>query len=565
MSIYQWTKQNYISPPKQNLDISNEIQDIVKEMLYGDKNVIRVNSLAGTGKTTLLSILSQYYIAKNEAQRGNIKFSNTPNVLYLASLKRLVNEAKELFDYRVRCHSLTEIAIKYTKRYKNCPNYSSIEEYKAEIFVNYFNIKYDIACEINDILNNWLNSYDTEEGIQNYAYGSRYSSEAAFYAHTYVTDARCFEEGTYVTNKFILKELQLQLREGMEINLKDEVDLLLVDEGQDLSDAAIYVFLNFPAKKRVIVGDTNQKIYPYVSNNNALLKDIDDMAEFHLTSSYRHSHEVAEKANYILKTYKDSKHSIKPKQQIKTKYIRPNGYIYRWTSGAMEGIILAKESKAESIECAQEVLYLLELIISFDLVDNKQEPLPKFNNAIDFIQKHKNKLEKNLTLIQYIRDFLPNNLYKGNLAQIKIVLKKYDIKTIKSLYNFSKKFKESSLKPDITITSIFKSKGFEFETITILSDMPDLAEVVANYFIFTKQTYKKGEKFDYISFFSEYIHKKETIYNTSSVAKWTYPINLYYTAITRARTLVNDRSINKNYYNKEELNKAIYKFIKKTK
>ena len=135
-------------------------------------------------------------------------------------------------------------------------------------------------------------------------------------------------------------------------------------------------------------------------------------------------------------------------------------------------------------------------------------------------------------------------------------MKKYDLETIKSLYNFSKKCTESSLKPDITITSIFKSKGFEFETITILSDMPDLAEVVANYFIFTKQTYKKGEKFDYIGFFSEYIHKKETIYNTSSVAKWTYPINLYYTAITRARTLVNDKSINKNYYNKEELNKA---------
>jgi len=123
MNIYKWTKKNYKPPSiNQNLDINSEIQNITKEMLYGSKNVIRINSLAGTGKTTLLSILSKYYIARHEAERGNRAFLNNPNILYLVNFKRFVNEARELFDYQVKCNSITEIAVKYTKRHKNCPN-----------------------------------------------------------------------------------------------------------------------------------------------------------------------------------------------------------------------------------------------------------------------------------------------------------------------------------------------------------------------------------------------------------------------------------------------------------
>ena len=565
MSIYQWTNTNYKVPKyNEKLDFSQEIQDIVKELLYGNYQIIRVNSLAGTGKTTLLNILSKYYIAIHEAQRSNLHYKD-PNILYLAYSTRLKEEAANLFDNQVTCDSIIELAKEHTLKYKNIPNYASMNEYKPEIFMKYFHVEYNIASQVSEILNIWLNSYDTEEGIQNYAYNSTFSSQSAILAHTYVTDTRCFEEDTYVTDKFILKEFQLQLRQSEEIILENKLDLLLVDEGQDLSDAALYVFVNFPAKKKVIVGDTNQKIYPHVSTKNALLKDIGNSIEYHLTASYRHSNDVVLCANNILKTYKGSKHFIESKQENKISKIRSNGYIYRWTSGAIEGLLIAKNANIKSLEVPDEVSFLLEFIISLDLIDSKKKPINRVSSVINFVKKNHAKLNNEIGLVEYIKLSLPKELFKGQLAQAYFVLNKYDIETIKSIYFYLEECKDNSNIPETTITSIFKSKGFEFETITVLSDMTDLAKVVADYFILTEQTYKKGEKFDYIGFFGEYIHMKETIYNSNLVSKWTYPINLYYTAITRARDKVIDLSVNNAYITNEELNKAIFAYIKKYK
>jgi len=565
MSIYKWTKTNYNAPTyNDNLDFSKEIQDIVKELLYGDHQIIRINSLAGTGKTTLLNILSKYYIAKHEAQRSNLHYEDS-NVLYLAYSTRLKEEAANLFDYQVTCKSIIELAKEHTKRYDNISNYSYMKGYRPQNFMRYFKIGFTMAYGVSEILNNWLNSYDTEEGIQNYAYSSTFSEQSAILAHTYVTDARCFNEGTYVTDKFILKEFQLQLRHNEEIILDNKLDLLLVDEGQDLSDAALYVFVNFPAKKKVIVGDTNQKIYPHVSTKNALLKDIENSIEYRLTASYRHSNNIVLSANNILKTYKGSKYLIESKQEDKISQVRPNGYIYRWPSGGIEGIIIAKNANVKSLELNDEVWFLLELIISLELVDNKEEPIDRVSNVLNFVKVNRDKDNNEIGLIEYIKSYLPKELFKGRLAQSYFVLNKYDMETIKSLYAYLKECEYNTSMPATTITSVFKSKGFEFETITILSDMTDLAKVVADYFILTEQTYKKGEKFDYIGFFGEYINTKETIYNSSLVSKWTYPINLYYTAITRARNSVVDLSVNNEYINNEELNKAIFSYIKKYK
>jgi len=519
MNIYQWTKTNYKVPTYNNkLDFSQEIQDIVKELLYGEYQVIRVNSLAGTGKTTLLNILSKYYVAKHEAERGNLHYKN-PDVLYLAYSTRLKEETSNLFDSQITCKSIIELAKEYATRYKNSSNYSYMDEYKPEIFIHYFKIEYNIALDISKILNNWLNSYDIEEGIQNYAYGSTMSSQAAILAHTYVTDTRCFSEGTYITDKFILKEFQLQLRHNEEMILQNELDLLLVNEGQDLSDAALYIFVNFPAKKKVIVGDTNQKIYPHVSTKNALLKDIENSVEYHLTASYRHSENVVLNANNILKTYKGSKYFIESKQEQKLSQVRPNGYIYRWPSGALEGLIIAKNANVESLELNDDVWFLLEFILSLELVDNRKKPIDRVSKVINFVKINRDEENDEIGLVEYIKSYIPNELFKGRLAQAYFVLKKYDMETINSLYVYLKGCKYNPSMPVTTITSVFKSKGFEFENIIILKDMTDLAKVVADYFILTKQTYKKGEKFDYIDFFGEYINTKETIYNSSLVSK----------------------------------------------
>lgn len=567
MSIFKWLCDEYMGPSFQSpLELSDEIKNIVKEMLYGDNNVIRVNALAGTGKTTLLNILSKYYIARCEGQRYIAHFKE-PNILYLAYSSRLKEEAKSLFDAKVTCNSIMELARKYTPRYENALNYSARNEYIPSIFMRYFNIEYHIAFEINEILNNWINSYDKEDGIENYVYSSKYFSESAIYAHTYVTDARCFYEGTYITDKFILKEFQLQLRQNQSatIGIEEHLDLLLVDEGQDLTDAALYIFLNFPAKKKVIVGDNNQKIYPHISTKNALLKEIDGSIEYYLTFSYRHSTSIANIATNILKMYKGNKHSIQAKQSYKIANIRLHAYIYRWLYGAIEGLLLAQKAQVSSLCCPDEVKEILEFILSLHLVDSGKSPYKSVKAIVDDVQKRRNIFNNEQSLVGYMKDDLPKELFKGSFAQANYILNKYDLETIQSIYEYLLSVSSSMLESSVAVMSVFKAKGFEFQTVTILSDMTDLSKVIADYFIKTEQIAGNGEKFKYAEFWGDYIYKNETIYNTSLVSKWTYPINLYYTAITRARDNVIDLSENRNYINIETLNKGIFGHIKKYK
>lgn len=567
MSIFNWTSEKYIGPSFESpLELSAEIENIVMEILYGNNDVIRVNALAGTGKTTLLNILSKYYIARCDGERY-IAHSKEPNILYLAYSKRLKEEATSLFDKKVTCSTIMELARKYTARYQNAPNYSSMHEYTPNIFMRYFNVEYHIGFEICEIINNWINSYDNDEGIQNYAYNSKYLSESARCAHVYVTEARCFFDKTYITDKFILKEFQLQFRqnESTAIAIEEKLDLLLVDEGQDLSDAALSIFLNFPAKKKVIVGDNNQKIYPHVSSKNALMKEIEGSVKYPLSSSYRHSVNVANVTTNILQMYKGYQHSIPSKQSSKAENIRLHAYIYRWASGAIEGLLLAQKSQVISLYCPDDVKEILELIVSLHLADSGESPSASMRASIDDVQKKRNLFNEDKSLVEYMKDCLSKEFLKGYLAQVHYILNKYDLETIQSVYEYLIKVSSSMLESNVAVTSVFKAKGFEFQTVTILSDMTDLSKVIADYFIKTEQIAGKGEKFNYAEFLGHYIHKHETIYNTSLVSKWTYPINLYYTAITRARDSIIDLSENRCYSNIETLNQGIFGHIKKYK
>ena len=89
---------------------------------------------------------------------------------------------------------------------------------------------------------------------------------------------------------------------------------------------------------------------------------------------------------------------------------------------------------------------------------------------------------------------------------------------------------------------------------------------ISEYFISTQNTAKRGAKYDFVKEFGEFINKRETsIFNDRDVSTRTYPINLYYTAITRARKEYFDLSINRNYQNKESLNEAVFKFVESAK
>ena len=144
-------------------------------------------------------------------------------------------------------------------------------------------------------------------------------------------------------------------------------------------------------------------------------------------------------------------------------------------------------------------------------------------------------------------------------------MKNYNLEEFTNLVHYYHDNKHNGHQlPTLTITSIYKSKGFEFSEITILPSMRDLAIMVAEYFIKTQQTIKKGSKFNYIKEFASQVHTKEQFYD-ENIAKWIYELNLYYVAITRARDTLEDLSKNVSYVSEECINKEIFNVIKKFK
>lgn len=571
MSIFTWKAENY-QPPRMlpNIIISDEIINIVKEILYGNSSIIRVNSLAGSGKTTLLKILSEYYLARLDGENNLANFHKNNKVLCLAYSARLKDEFLSLMSHRVSCKSLIELK-EYFPRYQNYNTSSKQNQYTPEIIQRYFKYKIDylLAYDISQIVNLWLRSYMSEENMSSFAYSTNVSNEAAIMAHTYITDTKCFAEETFLTDEFIIKELQLQFLQNTTFTKENEVDLLLVDEGQDLSDAALSIFLNFPAKKKIIVGDSNQKIYPFVSSKNALLKEIDNSIKYTLSFSYRHSPAIATRANQILKMFKNSEFEIVPQQSIRVENIREHGYLYRWKNEVLDGLKLAKKRNISNIEISNEALYFLKFMINLYLCENEEDTLLVETNDISYTKQKRDELcqEKgyNLTLVEFIKSHLPPELNKGEWAQAKYTLKSYNLEEILELIQYYDANKSNSNQlPTLTITSIYKSKGFEFNKITILPGIRDLAITVAEYFIKTQQIIKKGAQFNYIKEFANQVKTKESFYD-ENIAKWIYELNLYYVAVTRARNILEDLSKNALYVNENSINQSIFKVIEQFK
>lgn len=569
MSIFTWKAKNYQAPSHLlGVAINIEIANIVKELLYGSSSVIRVNSLAGNGKTTLLKILSKYYLARLDAEYYLSSFKKDDKILCLAYSQRLKDEFVSIMDPRISSKPLIELK-KYSHRYKDYDTSCNPNKYTPEIIQKYFNVDYSLAYDISKVISIWLRSYMSEENMSSFAYGINTSSEAATFAHTYVTDTKCFAKGTFITDEFLIKEIQLQFIQKTTFSKEDEIDLLLVDEGQDLSDAALSIFLNFPAKKKVIVGDSNQKIYPFVSSKNALLKKFGNSVEYTLSYSYRHSQEIATRANKILKMFKNSEAQIIPQQNKKLKDVRKSGYLYRWKNEVLDALKIAKKRNIGNIEISEEAIYFLNFMDDLYQYENKENDLSFETSTIKYTKQKKDefckKMGYELTLVEFIKSYLPQELNKGKWAQAKRAFKNYNLEEFTNLIHYYHDNKHNGRQlPTLTITSIYKSKGFEFSEITILPSMRDLAIMVAEYFIKTQQTIKKGAKFNYIKEFANQVHTKEQFYD-DNIAKWIYELNLYYVAITRARDTLEDLSKNALYVDENSINEVIFKEIERFK
>jgi F-box protein 18 (helicase) len=266
-------------------------------VVHSPASCLRVNALAGTGKTATL-------VAYAEARPSE-------RLLYVAFNKAVQREAQNRFPPNVECrtaHSLAFRACGQRYQHKLGPDPKARDVVVALDLERCFDgdrtVAYLFAMDVLTTLKRWLNSSWAEldkRALHHSAALERLaptvSSGALMDVAQQLWRAMCDRENTAMPmpHDGYLKRYQLS-----EPALA--YDIVLFDEAQDANPAMTDIVLRQAARK-VFVGDSHQQIYGFRGAEDALERLPADQTLF-LSGSFRFGQHIARAANALLGHFK---------------------------------------------------------------------------------------------------------------------------------------------------------------------------------------------------------------------------------------------------------------------
>lgn len=267
-----------------------------QQAIVASKGHLKINAVAGSGKTTTLMAYAQSRPANSR-------------ILYLAFNKSVRTEAARRFaDLGLHqvvaetAHSLAYKQVVYGSRYRVRPAGYKTHELAAILGLEGQGDKharYVLANHVNKLAAYFCNS--TAQRVTDLHYPDLVTEAAArafveqhydyIVAQTRLFLAKMDRAEIEITHDFYLKKFQL-------LQPQLPYDYILFDEGQDASPAMLEVFLNQTKAIKVIVGDTHQQIYGWRHAVNSLEKV--DFESFELATSFRFDAEIALLAQKVL-------------------------------------------------------------------------------------------------------------------------------------------------------------------------------------------------------------------------------------------------------------------------
>jgi superfamily I DNA/RNA helicase len=472
--------------------------------IINSKGDIRINAVAGSGKTTTII----EYAASRPAG-SNILLIAFNKSVKLEAAKKV--EARGLTNVRVEtAHSLAFKHIVYSSVYKVKPQSYKIPEIVDILALDGNGEKhteYILANHINKFLAYFCNSAKPKVQDLNYLDIVTDKAARAFVKTFYST----IENGTRlllakmdrgeidITHDFYLKKFQLA-------SPSLPYDYVLFDEGQDASEVMLDVFLKQKATK-VIVGDTHQQIYAWRHAVNSLERT--DFHIFHLSASFRFPQEIARLASDIL-DWKTQLYEFDPvpitglgsatSELSKATIARTNlGLLLK----AIEYITDNRKIKG---------LYFEGNINSYTYADDGASLYDVLNLHTNKPDKIRDKLIKSMNNLDELEEYIEKTEDLQLSIMVEIVREYgdeiYDIlKTLKELH-VQDADKSSA---DMIFSTVHRAKGMEYDIVYLVDDF--ITEEKLNKQISAQKG--NGEPLN--------------------TAKLTEEINLLYVAVTRAK------------------------------
>lgn len=408
--------------------LSDEQKKVLFDVLNPEIKTIKINAIAGSGKTHLLIQI--------------VKVFKPRNALYLAYNKSIADESAKKFNINTTCATTHSLAYQYTiKRYGI---YTVVQSDVTGRVFNIHSIKFPKHIQEDKKLLEYHNhhlehlDYSRKDLIAKTIkefFLSKYTKYVDFVINDYpdilepeeILLGSCYLElmkkGTVsVTHGFYLKLFHILLHnKKIEVN---NYDLLMLDEAGDINPVTLEIFKLITCDKKVMVGDDKQNIYSFNQTINGFKELKSEKEAFDLTKSFRVSQPIAEKVEVFCKAFLDPSMTFAGREYTHNEYPERfnqiTAYISRTNSFLVEKMVeLDKQHIPYSLTRSAESIFRLHRAIIFVKPggETHDPDLQFIQNDIDEWANNEKLQREHKTKIGYL-------LYKNdNNIQVKSAIK----------------------------------------------------------------------------------------------------------------------------------------------
>lgn len=454
-------------------------QAVIIDHVRHNTGLVKVASVAGSGKTSLLTMVSRLPFVR----RG----------LYLAYTKTVATEAQRKFPDTITCCTTHSLAYGPTVRAHQLTlgklSYRDIELPVYEDQIAVLAIIREFCLSASTDLDSFLLEYN-------------YSDEVIGEVHAVMT---AMESGALpCTHEFYLKMFHLLLANGT--LTFDSFDIIMLDEAGDLNEVTLAIFLLLPADRKIMVGDSLQNIFAFNHTIDCFAVMANQGTDFAMTQSFRVSDTIAATIEAFCNTYIDPGMTFKGTPVTDTT-IRTRAYIAR-TNATLISKMIELNLSGTPYSLTREPAKLFEQVLVFMSLKYRgfipDASLRYLQEDVDDYYSEKTLQDRHKSVFSYLRTLYPKDpIIEQNIA----LINRYGAARIMHAYNEARKHK--NYENAITLGTAHSTKGLEYDEVTIAADLNlAITNILASHM--------------------NYSHDDLTIEEKTE-------LNLYYVACSRAR------------------------------
>lgn len=409
------------------------------DWIIENNGIMLVEACAGSGKT----FMARQYIDHLQPKSG----------IYTAFNKAIVEEGVQRFKgTAMSCKTFHALAYGYVRPKQKIESLSYLTIKEP---LNYGEKRYIINAIESFFVSASTDMYEFfEKHFYNHEQSEMMINMAAKYVDLMV------QEQISPTFNYMLKFLHLALASGdTEIN----VDLVILDEINDVTAVSLEIFKLINAPKKIGLGETHQAIYKFLNLVNGFEELADEAVSMRFTQSYRCSEQIALRIQKAMRCVLDPNFTF-----VGTDEPVKNGkHLYCTnTNSAIVDNIYKRLKEGKGFKLLRNISEIFAPALAVMTASQGKKPYQqKYAYLVDTFEEFKDQ-SKHKTYFAYLQAVV-NDEEINNAVNLLLNFKNKGV----SLFTIYQQAKEAEVDETYTISTVYTSKGLEYETVYICEDL----------------------------------------------------------------------------------------------